>query len=301
MKSKLYFYIATSAFCVFLGRATEHLVWDAPFRTLLWDEELLKGLVENVFGVDWFNYVTSPVTDKWINASIMTFGVLYLLAALSIFVLHKEGLLKRIGLKLQIVGSLGLIILAFLYSKEKFMQLGQFLEYSAQFTSPILLWYVITFKERKFPLLFAKLMIAFTFICHGLYAVGYYPVPGKFIDMTIATLGVSEGVAKDMLLVAGILDFIVAVGIFIPRVAKPMLVYMVIWGTLTSLARLTGHFHIDFLGNTLLQWLPAVIYRAPHALLPLIILTHLKHSNQSYSSEFGSMIPNMKGKVKVAN
>ncbi|MBB6460437.1 DoxX-like family protein [Flammeovirga kamogawensis] len=299
MKSKIYLYLSISTFCVFIGRATQHLVWDAPFRTLLWDEGLLKGFVENIMGYDWFNYVTSPTTDTWINGSITAFGILYLLAALSVFVLHKEGILKQIGLKLQIFGALGLMFLAFLYSKEKFMQLGQLLEYSAQFTAPLLLWYVITYKEERFPLIFAKVVIALTFICHGLYAVGFYPVPGKFVDMTIATIGVTESTAKTLLLVAGIMDFIVAIGIFIPRIAKPMLIYMVVWGTLTSMARLTGHFHIEFLGNTLLQWLPAVIYRVPHALLPLIILQYLKEYEGSQSLNLREKIPYLIRKVEI--
>ncbi|NME67565.1 hypothetical protein [Flammeovirga aprica] len=299
MKSKINIYIAISAFCVFLGRAIQHLVWDAPFRTLLWDEQLLKGPVENILGINWFDYVTSPIADQWINASVTAFGILYLLAASSILLLHKGGFFKSVSLKLQIVGAIGLLFLAFLYSKEKFMQIGQLLEYSAQFTAPVFLWYVISNKEKEFPVFFAKCVIALTFICHGLYAVGFYPVPGKFIDMTIATLGVTENRAKDLLLIAGILDFIVAFGIFIPRIAKPMLVYMIIWGALTSLARLTGHFHIDFLGNTLLQWVPAVIFRAPHFLLPLIILTHLKETNGKHSVEI--TIPTLNRKVGFAN
>ncbi|PWJ44201.1 hypothetical protein [Sediminitomix flava] len=274
MKKQLLFYLSISAFCVLIGRAFQHLVWDAPFRTLLWDEALLRNFVENTLAFDWFSYVTSPVTDQWINATITLFGVLYLLAALSIFGLQKEGILRKLGMGLQLISSVALIFLAFLYAKEKFMQLAQFLEYSAQFSAPFLLWYMIRNREKEFPVLAAKVIIALTFICHGLYAVGFYPLPGKFLDMTIATLGVSEDQAKYMLLVAGILDFIVAIGIFISKIERPMLIYMVVWGSLTSLARLTGHFHLEFLENTFLQWLPAVIYRVPHALLPFIILQH---------------------------
>ncbi|KXX72428.1 hypothetical protein [Flammeovirga sp. SJP92] len=299
MKSKINIYIAISAFCVFLGRAIQHLVWDAPFRTLLWDEQLLKGPVENILGIDWFDYVTSPIADQWINTSVTAFGILYLLAAFSILLLHKGGFFKSVGLKLQVVGAIGLLFLAFLYSKEKFMQIGQLLEYSAQFTAPVFLWYVISNKEKEFPVFFAKCVIALTFICHGLYAVGFYPVPGKFIDMTIATLGVSENTSKDLLFAAGVIDFIVAAGIFLPKIQKPMLAYMIVWGTLTSVARLTGHFHLDFLGNTLLQWLPAVILRAPHALLPLVIFLQVNDSKESKSLKLS--LPKLKGGVEVAH
>jgi len=38
-----------SCCCLLVGRAWQHLFWDAPFRAFLWDEHLLQGIVEGFF------------------------------------------------------------------------------------------------------------------------------------------------------------------------------------------------------------------------------------------------------------
>ena len=62
------------------------------------------------------------------------------------------------------------------------------------------------------------LLIAAVFIAHGLYAVGYYPIPGYFLGMVIDILGLTEQGARNFLLIAGILDFIGAFLIFLPKI-----------------------------------------------------------------------------------
>ena len=64
-------------------------------------------------------------------------------------------------------------------------------------------------------ILIMKVAIAVTFISHGLYALNYYPRPGHFTEMVMDILGVKEATAILFLNVAGILDFVIAVGIFI--------------------------------------------------------------------------------------
>ena len=49
--------------------------------------------------------------------------------------------------------------------------------------------------------LYLKIAIALTFSAHGLYAIGYYPQPGVFVDMLINILHFSETTAKDFLFV----------------------------------------------------------------------------------------------------
>jgi len=72
---------------VFLGRAWQHLYWDAPFRAFLWDEALLSGFVEQWLSMDWEAYITSMEVDKNISWSIKCFGVLYLMGAIiSLFI-----------------------------------------------------------------------------------------------------------------------------------------------------------------------------------------------------------------------
>ena len=264
--------IQFSAFSVLLGRAWQHLYWDAPFRTLLWDEALLSGIVSNWLAMDWETYITSMEVDDQISWSIKCFGVLYLLCALTALFIKKS---PRFLHHLLLIGALGLISLALLYCKERFFSIGQFLEYTLQFGSPLFLWWYISSKEvfptKNFGLVL-KVAIALTFTCHGLYALGYYPIPVQFMEMTMNILGVDEDTAKTFLTIAGVLDFLVAFGIFLPwRWAKFFLLYAIFWGFGTTIARVWAYFDWEWLDYVLLQWLHESIMRMPHFLIPLAV------------------------------
>lgn len=270
-KQKLITILKISAFAIFLGRAYQHIFWDAPYRAFLWDESVLQGVVENIFGVTWHDYVTSLSVDNAISFSVKGIGVLYLLCAVVVLIIKPN--MKKLGKVFLLGGSFGLFILAILYCKEKFFHVGQFFEYMVQFITPVLLYMMLfTTTELKKIRLTALIAIALTFSCHGLYAIGYYPRPGNFIDMTINTLSIGEPGAHMMLKIAGVMDFVVAIAIFIPRISYAALVYACIWGGLTALARLTGHFHVEFLWNSFHQWTWEVLIRLPHALIPLFVM-----------------------------
>jgi len=262
-----------SAFTVFLGRAWQHLYWDAPFRTLLWDESWLSGIVQDSLGMNWETYITSMEVDENISWSIQCFGILYLLSAfVALFVKR----LPRFFHHLLLVGTAGLIFLALLYCKERFFSIGQFLEYTLQFGSPLFLWWLADRKDnlptKKF-LLILKIAIALTFTCHGLYALGYYPIPVQFMEMTMNILGLGEDSAKNFLSIAGVLDFLVAIGIFLPwKWARLFLAYAVFWGFGTTIARVWANFNWEWLDYVLLQWLHESILRMPHFLIPLAVL-----------------------------
>lgn len=268
---KLITILKLSTFLVFLGRAYQHIVWDAPYRTFLWDESILKGSIETIFGIAWNDYVTNLSAANTISFSIKTIGVFYLLCAIVTLLIKPN--MKKLGKFFLLGGSIGLFILALLYCKEKFLHVGQFFEYTIQFMSPVLLYMVVfTTVEFKKIRLLALIAIALTFSCHGLYAIGYYPRPGSFIDMTLNTLPISEPSAHAMLKIAGILDFVVAIAIFIPRISYAALVYAFVWGGLTAIARLIGHFHIAFLWNSFSQWTWEMLIRLPHGLIPLFVM-----------------------------
>ncbi|PKV52896.1 hypothetical protein ATE84_5027 [Aquimarina sp. MAR_2010_214] len=260
-----------STFLIFLGRAYQHIIWDAPYRTFLWDESILKSVVENIFDVTWNDYVTSLSAANTISFSIKTIGVFYLICAIITLMIKPN--MKKAGKLFLLGGSIGFFILALLYCKEKFLHVGQFFEYTIQFITPVLLYMVLfTSIEFKKIRVIALIAIALTFSCHGLYAVGYYPRPGSFIDMTLNTLPISEPSAHVMLKIAGILDFVVAIAIFIPRISYAALVYAFVWGSLTAIARLVGHFHIEFLWNSFSQWTWEMLIRLPHGLIPLFVM-----------------------------
>ncbi len=258
---------------IFLGRAWQHLFWDAPFRAIFWDETLLRPIIENVLRMDWQSYATSISTDTVIQSLIITHGIVYLIAAVMTWWIRRD---RQYWLRYWIyIGGMCLLILAMLQTKEKFYHIAQFFEHSIQFGLPFVFVYSLQ-KTVSVPRLMncLKLLIAITFFSHGLYAFGVYPVPGHFIDMTIRIVGISEKTAISFLYVAGMLDFILAILLFVPFVYRYALWYAAVWGLLTALARIVANFYIDFPIQSLHQYLYLVVYRLPHGLVPLLVLVY---------------------------
>lgn len=269
-KKKLILFLQIATICVFLGRAWQHFVWDAPFRTILWDEEIMKGIIESLFATSWDEYITSPVTDENTQNLIKAFGWFYLCCAFMVVMIKKW---KKLAGVFMWMGAASLVLLAMLYCKEKFYSLGQFFEYALQFSAPLFLYYAVRSKlsAKRFTF-YLKIAVALTFVCHGLYAIGYYPRPGYFTEMTMNILGVEEGRAIQFLKLAGILDFVIGVGIFLPnRIAKWIILYAVIWGFFTTIARVWAYVEIDYFLQTMKQWFHETIFRVPHFLLPLTL------------------------------
>lgn len=259
-----------ACFCVFAGRAWQHLVWDAPFRTLLWDQELMQHIIESLTSMTWEQYTSSAQVDGYIQLAIRATGWLYAACAVLSLFINKN--MKRTGYLL-LGGAMSLSILAFLDFKEKFFEMGMLMEHLVQISAPLLLFAALfTDILKKRIILFAKIAVAITFIGHGLYAWGYYPQPGPFVDMLINILGFSESFARDFLKVAAVLDFIVAALIFIPRASRASLIYCIAWGGLTAIARIVSGFNSDFILQSLNQYTFEVMFRLSHALVPVFIL-----------------------------
>jgi len=272
---KIFFTILQVAtFAVFIGRGWQHWRWDAPYRALLWDEQWMSGIIRTLLSIEWASYIHAPVVEQYIQWSIKGMGVFYFVCAIAALLIKK---IPSIAKPLLWLGGVSLLFLAGLYCKERFFSIGQFFEYTLQFGSPFLLLYLAKPNSISSNLiLVVKIAIAATFTAHGLYALGYYPRPVHFMEMTMNILGVEEANAVRFLNTAGILDFIISVGIFLPwRWAKYSLLYAVGWGFATSLARLWAHFHWNWMGDFLVQWLHEFVMRFPHFLIPLAVLVYL--------------------------
>lgn len=273
------------AACVFFGRAYEHIFWDAPYRSLLWDEALFSPVIEGLFGMDWNTYVTDASIDYGIQYAIMGIGIFYAVCGVLSLLITKAS--PKYLHRIIAVGAVSLILLAVLQAKSRFYHFSMFLEHSIQFCSPlILLLYVKqTWKTGKL-VLFLKIIIAATFISHGLYAVGWpYPLPGNFVTMTMNILPLSETSAKTFLLVAGFLDFLMAILLFLPRASKAALLYAFAWGTLTAFARIVSGMTYDVSLGILHQYLFTTVYRIPHGLLPLFTFCLLQKTTVERSKE----------------
>ncbi|MFL1896702.1 hypothetical protein ACJRPK_13425 [Aquimarina sp. 2-A2] len=258
-----------SVFLIFIGRAYQHLFWDAPYRTFFWDEALLKPIVEGLFNRSWQEYVTDLETDTLITTIIRINGYLYLSAAMATlaFLKYKQKLFTAIIF----LGGCSLVLLSILLTKEKFYHTAQFFEHSIQFGLPfILLYYRSKSVNEKTFFLLLKLSIAITFFSHGLYAFGFYPVPGTFVDMVIQILGTDETMSVNLLYIAGILDFVIAILIFVPKTALYALLYAVVWGILTAMARIIASIDFIFFWQSLHQNLYETVYRIPHGIVPFI-------------------------------
>ena len=262
-----------SVFSVFIGRAYQHLFWDAPLRAFFWDEELLKPIIENIFGIQWADYVSSVSFDLFLKYLAIALGVLYLGSAIITLIFNEKKKLQRIIL---VSGSIGLFFLSYLLMKEKFYRVSQFFEYSLQFSIPLILVYYNSAFLKKNLTIILKILIAIVFVSHGLFAIGYYPVPGHYLGMVINIFETNESAARIFLLIAGVLDFLLAILIFVPKLSKFALIYAVFWGLSTSFARILGGFYADFLFESIHLNLYQVIFRLPHGLIPLMLLFQMK-------------------------
>jgi len=203
------------------------------------------------------------------------FGVFFLCMALVSLCLTESS--KQLG-KLLWVGFLCLFLLALLEFMQRQFYLGLLIEHSLQVCAPAI-YYLALYHKQNFSkyTLYIKMIIALTFIGHGMFALGIHPVPGTFVDMLIIVLGVSEALARNLLLVAGSLDFIACIYLFIPRTELYGLGFAVIWGTITACARVLAYFDFDLLAMSSHQWILQTLIRLPHGLIPLAMFLYLKN------------------------
>lgn len=271
-KLKLISLIKICAFTVFIGRAYQLYFFGGPYRSILWDESLLTPIVEGLFNYSWYDYATSTTVDSWIEGFTKLNSFVFLLAAFCSLFWDKISWIKS---KRFIMG-LGLILLFLLgicMVKDRNYDFLQLFEMSIQLSAPFLLWKNITIDSNNKKLINGlKIAIGLTFIPHGLLAMGFPYRPGHFIDMTIIILGVNETQATQFLFVVGFLDVLCALLLFVPKLSKYALWYMIIWGFATAFARLVSGFNIDFISSSIHGSAYLTVYRLAHGIIPLIVL-----------------------------
>ncbi len=258
-----------------IGRGWQFFFKDIPFRTILWNEGLLKHIVES-FGVSWQSYVTSEKLDFFINLSSQVIGIFFFVLG---FLILSEKLLKKIKIALVIASSiLGFVFL--LQFMSKFFYIGMLIEHALQWWIPLLLYFLVTKERFGRNLIFTtKLSISLTFVGHALFAVGFHPVPGPFIDMLINVFSVSQETAIDILVMAGSIDIACAIFLFLPPLDKYALRFMIFWGLATASARVLAHVDWDNFWYTSHQWAAESLYRVGHGLIPLCVYLMITHVN----------------------
>jgi len=253
-----------------------------PLTALLWDENLMSGIITSITGEDWNSWVTSLSVSAGIGKIIKFQGVIFLLSALAVLIKSKNKYLNSI----YIVITINLVFLSTLKYLDNRVGIGNLLEHAAQFCMPLIIFLIS--KENKITKsadLIAKISIAMAFIFHGLFAINFshewiildHSRPGHFSEMLMRSLGIKEqSHANLILIIAGLFDFIAAVLIFTKgKLKKTGLYYMLIWGALTAAARPWSHFDSYEIMKTLNTWIPEMLYRAPHFMIPLCLILAL--------------------------
>jgi hypothetical protein len=265
------------SFLLFAGWAWQALRWGLPLRSFFWDQSLMEGPVALLFGMDWRSWAGSARVDGTIRGLEVALGMLFLLAAAVSLLARKKGW----GLRLLQAGSLGLLLIFLLLWKERYFQIGQLLEHSIQFSLALFLAWVLSANPSPTQLIFPlKLVIALTFLGHGLYALGVHPVPGNFVQMTLNILPFNEAQAFLYLKVAGILDMVMILGLFWKGKEKWFLWYGILWGFLTAFARVASGFSMDFPLDSLGAWLHETLYRLGHGGIPLLLWLMLSEKKE---------------------
>lgn len=273
------FYLKTCCFMVFIGRAYQHLFWDAPFRSLLWDQDLLAPIVMRFLNMNWQDYVTDLRIDNTIQCLIKFNGLLYALCAIIALIVNSDS--KKWMRSVLFLGGCSLVILSLLITKEKFYHTAMFFEHTIQFGTPFLLYFFLKNKAMIWLLPKLKIIIALSFTCHGLYAIGIlYPLPENFVTMTLNILPLNEATAKEFLFLIGIIDFIIAIFIYVPKLSKITLIYASLWGIITALARIISGVKYGFSLEVFHQYFYLTLYRIPHGLIPLLACYIINNINE---------------------
>lgn len=261
------------AACVLLlaGRMYQHLFFEAPYRAFFLKQEYFGWAVAWFSDQEWVAFVNDLETDRTILSFGRAIGVYFGLTALSTLALKSryhavvQGLLYG--------ASVLLLFMAVSYYLDKGFQLAQIMEYTAQVITPALLAWHLYRPESKGWQWVLRLAIGLTFLGHGLYALGMYPVPGNFIHMVIVNLGLTNSQATQLLLFAGWMDVGVAIGVLLPKIDRFWLWYAAAWGFFTALARLTSYIYLDQMFWASLNQIGfEFLIRTPHFLLPLVAL-----------------------------
>ncbi len=256
------------AFLCFAGWTWSHFYWQGPYGVLFWRDSTFV-LAERM-GLTWEEFVGSGANDGVVQKWIRWIAWFYLGGCVLSLTVRRNSWWQIAAL----VGGAGLLaVLAYAKFISAQRQLPMLIEHGGQVLMPVLLVAGLVFGTRhRVTVVIAMIAFVMTFSGHGSYAIGWpFPTPANFSGMTRVILGVEPGTASLFLLVAGILDLVVCVGIFIPAIRRPCALYAAVWGGLTALARPVAGMSTDlnYWGSD--QFLHEAILRAPHFMIPLYL------------------------------
>lgn len=261
------------ACCCFWGWAWQHLRWSTPYREILWNPAILGSVVE-WFGLSWKDYVSSLAIGRWFDVLEKAIGVVHLVLGILCLTVRPSG---RWRWFVAGSGSLLLGLLAYCKYLGSLRQWAQWIEYGSQVLIPVILVLALSLGvKNRWTIRTTILAIILTFLGHGAYAVGIFPVPGSFTAMVMNILHVDESFAMSLLSIAGWLDFAVCIAILFPWCRGYALAYATVWGLATAVARPLAGMRVSYDWWGADQYVHEMIYRVPHFALPIFLFFALQ-------------------------
>lgn len=251
-----------------IGSALRYFLFDTPLRILFWNEAVMQPILSH-FGIQWESIANSLLFDRilvWTGKVIATY-----LSICALILLVQKELSKGL---IQIVTIL-FIFFSLLNWMDNFFHLPYLLEQTIFcFTG----WVYLMEKEQKTSFTFIKILIALTFIGHGLYAMNIYNIPGEFVQLTMNSTGLNEQNSIIFLKIVGIFDILFSLFLFSKnkKIIVIGLIYCILWGIITAFSRITGHFHSELGIHSLDEYWHECIIRIPNGLVPLFLLIKMK-------------------------
>ena len=267
------------AFLCFAGWTWVHFYWEGPYGILLWQEGTYE--FANRMGISWEEFVGSGANDGFVQKWIARMAWLYLACTVLTLTVRKKSWIQMAAL---LGGSGLLMILSYAKYLASQRQLPMFVEHGGQMLIPVLLVMALALGVRhRATVVTAMIAFIMTFAGHGSYAVGLWPTPSNFFGMITVILQVEHGVAKAILHTVGLLDFLICIGIFIPRLRCPSALYAAVWGLLTAIARPVAGMSMSLLYWGADQFLHEAVIRAPYFLIPLYLYFLWREPRQAQS------------------
>jgi len=271
------------AVAMLIGRAWESIRWGGHIRDLFYNPDGIGGWIAEKKGISLAEIYSDHSYEHLLDWTANVMGMVFLLTAITILFWEQLKMLRW-----TIYPTFGFLMVTFigLFMKRHFDEWGMLFEHSAQFF--IIVCFVFLAKGlQKLSFNIAVLATAITFFCHGLYAIGYYPQPGKFADMLILTIGVNENTARSMLIGFAWYDFIYASALLLTLLEvvrsylrnkrmshifmSTIMLYSIFWGFMTAIARMWSSYTEGQVIHWISQYGLEVLVRFPHFILPWFI------------------------------
>ncbi len=266
-----------TCFLTLLGYAWKHIFWTQNYLHKIYTESFVS-FIYRLLGLKWKGFTNNQFELNRPYIYVMFFiGIIFLLTSLWVIIKDNKSKIEFL-LKQLVICSFFFILVGVLSSffKSK-LSLNEPFEYALRLAVPLLflkLFNVHQLTNRQVKII--KLLIAVTFISHGLYALNLFPTPSNFMLMTSNILSLNSKNSILFLTIIGVLDVLVSLLLFIKKTEKQALYYIIIWGFLTTLARLVGNFGNLPFNDFVILWIPEFLTRCCHFLIPYYLLLNLK-------------------------